>query len=99
MSWSVQTTRGSTGNGGTENKIEVRTINDIVHSFGSTYELFVTKIDIEGFEQDLFSENTGWLGLALNLQLRSLSSFMTGNSPDNSQAFPFSAQLPSINLK
>jgi FkbM family methyltransferase len=61
MSWSVQTTRGSTGNGGTENKIEVRTINDIVHSFGSTYELFVTKIDIEGFEQDLFSENTGWL--------------------------------------
>jgi FkbM family methyltransferase len=56
QSWGVQTTRGGTGN-----KVEVRTINDIAGSFGSKYELFIVKIDIEGFEVDLFSHNTDWL--------------------------------------
>jgi FkbM family methyltransferase len=56
QSWGVQTTRDGRGN-----KVEVRTVNDIVGSYGSKYELFIVKIDIEGFERDLFSENTGWL--------------------------------------
>lgn len=55
-SWAVQATRGCVGK-----KVEVRTLNDVVNSFGPEYELFIAKIDIEGFESDLFSHDTDWL--------------------------------------
>lgn len=58
--WGIQTRRGGTGK-----KVEIRTINDIVASCGSECELFLTKIDIEGFETDLFSANTEWLQLPM----------------------------------
>ena len=52
-SWSVQTHRADHG-------IPVITIDDAV-SMVDNGELFLVKIDIEGFEDDLFAENTGWL--------------------------------------
>jgi FkbM family methyltransferase len=64
QSWGVQTTRDGVGN-----KVEIRTVNDIVGSLGSKYELFIVKIDIEGFESDLFSHDTDWLGSAMAVMI------------------------------
>lgn len=40
--------------------IEVVTIDQLLDENANT-ELFMVKVDIEGFERDLFSKNTGWL--------------------------------------
>jgi len=40
--------------------IKVFTIERILDEFKNA-ELFIVKIDIEGFEKDLFSSNTGWI--------------------------------------
>jgi FkbM family methyltransferase len=56
VSWGMQTKRVVT-----DDKVEVRTIKDIVSTYGIEYQLFIVKIDIEGFEADLFSNNTDWL--------------------------------------
>jgi len=54
QAWAVQTTRSSnTG-------VPVRTIADLLREV-SPAKLFVVKIDIEGFEEDLFSSNTEWV--------------------------------------
>jgi FkbM family methyltransferase len=58
--WGIQTRRGGTGK-----KVEIRTINDIIASCGPECELFLAKIDIEGFETDVFSANTEWLSKAM----------------------------------
>jgi FkbM family methyltransferase len=60
-SWNVVTTR-SDKKDETRKTVEVRTVNEIVSTFGSNYQLFIAKIDIEGFEHDLFNHNTDWLG-------------------------------------
>ncbi len=51
-----RTSRSENGEGG----IEVVTINSILSGFRNTVP-FIVKIDIEGFEDDLFSANTGWV--------------------------------------
>jgi FkbM family methyltransferase len=51
--WSLQTERGN-------GDIPIRTVSEIVSSVLSG-ELFLVKVDIEGFESDLFSSNLEWL--------------------------------------
>ena len=52
--WGVRTARGA------DATVPVVTIADLVGR-DARYQLFMVKIDIEGFEEDLFSENVGWL--------------------------------------
>ncbi len=54
QSWSVRTQRSDAG------RVKIRTIADLTRSVPSSM-LFIVKIDIEGFEADLFSANTDWL--------------------------------------
>jgi FkbM family methyltransferase len=56
-SWGSRTARASDGSGG----IEICTIDEAVNTAGKDAKLFIAKIDIEGFESELFSENLGWL--------------------------------------
>jgi FkbM family methyltransferase len=45
-----------------EGSIEILSINDLLARFGSPeYVPFIAKIDIEGFESELFSRNTEWI--------------------------------------
>jgi FkbM family methyltransferase len=53
MSWGIRTERSEHG-------IEVVTIEDAFRASGGTTP-FIVKIDIEGFESDLFSANTDWV--------------------------------------
>lgn len=54
--WGARTTRAESG-------IPMVTMQDAVAGV-SNGSLFIAKIDIEGFEQDLFSQNTEWLAQA-----------------------------------
>lgn len=54
--WGARTLRSDVG-------IPMVTMQDAVAAVPGG-ELFIAKIDIEGFEQDLFSDNTGWLAQA-----------------------------------
>jgi FkbM family methyltransferase len=56
MSWGVQTQRGESDEG----SVEICTVPDLVATVDKG-ELFIVKIDIEGFESDLFSTNTAWI--------------------------------------
>ena len=56
QSWGIQTERASEG-------CPVVTIADAV-ALVDNGELFLAKIDIEGFESDLFASNLGWLDTA-----------------------------------
>jgi FkbM family methyltransferase len=56
-SWGAVTTRTG-GEGG----VRSYTIDEIVGMAAADSELFIVKIDIEGFESDLFSANVGWVG-------------------------------------
>jgi FkbM family methyltransferase len=51
--WAFRSERSETG-------VRVVTIAELAASIPGA-QLFIAKIDIEGFESDLFSENTGWL--------------------------------------
>jgi FkbM family methyltransferase len=42
----------------------VTTIPSLLEGAGWNRELFIVKIDIEGFEKDLFADNVGWVDLA-----------------------------------
>jgi FkbM family methyltransferase len=53
-SWASTTTRSEAGS------VQIVTINDLVKSIPGGAAL-IAKIDIEGFEDDLFSENLSWL--------------------------------------
>ncbi len=54
-SWSVQTERCAEGG-----DVSIRTVPDLVASVPNG-RLLIVKIDIEGFESDLFSANTSWI--------------------------------------
>ena len=54
-SWAVQTRRDPSGT------VDVLTIQDVIDLVERPKRLFLVKIDIEGFEADLFSGNLGWL--------------------------------------
>ncbi len=55
-SWGVQTERAQSG-------VKVITVEDAVLSVPDG-ELFIAKVDIEGFESDLFASNTDWIDQA-----------------------------------
>jgi FkbM family methyltransferase len=55
---SFTTTRSADGD------IRVVTVGEIVAERRADHELFIVKIDIEGFEEDLFSANTEWVSEA-----------------------------------
>lgn len=54
LSWSCETTRSETGT------VPILTIDEIIASVPKATP-FIVKVDIEGFEEDLFSENLSWL--------------------------------------
>jgi len=51
----TRTVRSSSGG------VRIVTVDDALHSAGEKARPFIAKIDIEGFERDLFSANTGWI--------------------------------------
>ncbi len=53
MGWAVQTTRAAAG-------LPIVTVDDAYKASGGDVP-FIVKIDIEGFERDLFSSNLGWM--------------------------------------
>lgn len=53
--WAIQTVRS---NGG---EVAVRTVSDLMSEIKGPAKLFMLKVDIEGFEKDLFASNTQWL--------------------------------------
>jgi FkbM family methyltransferase len=57
QSWAIRTERIDQSRGG----IKVCTIDQAVEHGGSNAQLFIVKVDIEGFESDLFTDNVGWL--------------------------------------
>ena len=56
LAWSIRTTRSSEG-------VQIITIDEALARSGGD-ELFIVKIDIEGFERDLFASNLQWLDRA-----------------------------------
>jgi FkbM family methyltransferase len=52
----VQTIRSDAEKG-----VRVRTIPELVAAEGPSAQLFIVKVDIEGFEDDLFETNLGWI--------------------------------------
>jgi FkbM family methyltransferase len=54
--WATATVRSCDGD------VDICTVNDIVKGHQPECELFLVKIDIEGFESDLFSANVEWVG-------------------------------------
>ena len=56
QAWGVQTERAQSG-------VSVITVEDAVSAVPNG-ELFIVKVDIEGFESDLFASNTGWIDRA-----------------------------------
>jgi FkbM family methyltransferase len=55
QAWAAQTTRNKDG------RVAVCTIPEIVLAEQPPAKLFLVKIDIEGFEDDLFAKNVNWL--------------------------------------
>lgn len=54
LSWACETARSETGT------VPILTIDEIIASVPKATP-FIVKVDIEGFEEDLFSENLAWL--------------------------------------
>ncbi len=54
-SWSVQTERSETG------EIPIVTVDGLIEQAGPGAVSFIVKIDIEGFESDLFADNIHWI--------------------------------------
>jgi FkbM family methyltransferase len=57
--WAVQTVRSHDPDGAS-----IITVEELLQSVGTDASLFLVKVDIEGFEADLFSSNTDWIGEA-----------------------------------
>jgi FkbM family methyltransferase len=55
QAWTVQTIRNNSG------KIAVCTISETAFAAQQPAKIFLVKIDIEGFEEDLFAKNTDWM--------------------------------------
>jgi FkbM family methyltransferase len=58
LSWGIQTERREDGN------VPLVTVDELVERSCNNGQLFLVKIDIEGFENDLFAYETGWLSEA-----------------------------------
>jgi FkbM family methyltransferase len=56
--WSIRSERNNAGSG-----IRIITVKELVRPF-SQENLFIVKVDIEGFEEDLFDGDTSWLAYA-----------------------------------
>jgi FkbM family methyltransferase len=56
QSWGVQTARADSG-------LRIITVEDALSTVNNG-ELFIVKVDIEGFESDLFASNTNWIDQA-----------------------------------
>jgi FkbM family methyltransferase len=54
--WAIQTVRNRDADG-----TGIVTIAELMQGAGSNSALFLVKVDIEGFESDLFASNTGWI--------------------------------------
>jgi FkbM family methyltransferase len=54
--WGVRTQRDSSGG------VKVRTVAELMAQAGAGARLLMAKIDIEGFESDVFGGDTSWLG-------------------------------------
>lgn len=54
--WGIRTSREAGGQ-----KVKVMMIKDVVQSFSPNHTLLAVKVDIEGFESELFSHNLEWL--------------------------------------
>lgn len=54
-SYAVETVRSRAGD------VDICTVSDILERHGCRCELFIVKIDIEGFESDLFASNVEWV--------------------------------------
>jgi FkbM family methyltransferase len=55
VSWAIQTERCD------DESVSVVTIDSVRDMYGNNGDLFLVKVDIEGFEKDLFASNTEWL--------------------------------------
>jgi FkbM family methyltransferase len=53
--WSIRARRNEDG------EVEIFTIPELLSTVNVPAQLFLVKVDIEGFEDDLFSKNTEWL--------------------------------------
>ena len=54
--WAVQTVRQDNSDG-----IAIRTISDLVRGLNIPAKILIVKVDIEGFESDLFAHDTEWM--------------------------------------
>jgi FkbM family methyltransferase len=63
QSWGVRTQRSETAN------VPVMTVDHIVAKAAGPAHIFMIKIDIEGFEQDLFATNTDWLDMPIVMMI------------------------------
>jgi len=77
MSWGVQTTRADAAVG-EHGSVGVGTVADIMKTAGDGAELFLVKVDIEGFEDDLFRHNTEWLDDVSALYIETHDSLFPG---------------------
>lgn len=65
-SWAVQTTRVEDSEPGS---VRVYDTGELLAMGGPNAELLIYKIDIEGFEKDLFAAHTGWLASTFALMI------------------------------
>ncbi|WP_174263584.1 FkbM family methyltransferase [Hyphomicrobium sp. CS1BSMeth3] len=77
MSWGVQTTRADAAVA-EHGSVGVVTVADIMKAAGDGAELFLVKVDIEGFEDDLFRHNTEWLDDVSALYIETHDSLFPG---------------------
>lgn len=83
-SWAVQTARAESG-------LRIATIDSIVSDIGDC-ELFIVKVDIEGFESDLFASNTGWLDKVFAVYVEPHDWLFPGNKTSRSFQNAFSGR-------
>jgi FkbM family methyltransferase len=94
-SWGIRTERSSTG-------VRVVTVADALNASGGDI-LFLVKVDIEGFESDLFEANTKWLDATFAVIIEPHDWLMPGKQTSRSfqQAFaarPFEIFIRGENL-
>jgi FkbM family methyltransferase len=88
-SWAVQTERGEGAD------IRVFTVDELLAEAGLGSKLFIVKIDIEGFEKDLFYSQTSWLSDA-TVVIIELHDWMF---PGQYNSLPFQKAMLSLNFE
>jgi FkbM family methyltransferase len=86
QSWALQTERGGPG------AIPMVTVQELLEKAPQPNRLFIAKIDIEGFEKDLFRSNLQWMSEA-SVILIELHDWMM---PGNYSSLPFQKAMLSI---